>query len=258
MKNISKILSVFILLAFVACKKDTKTAEPDPIPVQENGSLNVKFENVADTTALQFATKYVNQNGDTFQVSVFKYFISNIVVTKEDNSTYTEPDSYHLIDHSDPATSLINLKNVPAGAYKSISFMLGVDSARSASGAQTGALANYGSMYWTWNSGYIMLKLEGTSPKSGDPAKSLYFHAGGYGGTYKVQRTFNLSFNTSRANVSKSSTPEVHLSADVLEIFKNPSTVDFSTTFDVTSAGSRAKMIADNYADMIRFEHVHN
>jgi hypothetical protein len=266
MKNISKILSIALLLGFTACKKDTKEPEPTPTPTpptQTYGSLKLEFENMVDTNALAFNTNYLNQKGDTFKVTTFKYYISNIVVTKDDNTTFVEPNSYHLVDHSSPATTVITLTNVPTGSYKSVSFMLGVDSVRSAGGAtvQVGDLANSGNMYWAWNSGYIMLKLEGTSPKSPASNKALTYHIGGYGGVNKAQRNFSFNFvsgGSTNANVSTTVAPDIHLKADVLELFKTPTLVDVTTLHTVHMPGSSAKTIADNYADMIKFEHVHN
>jgi hypothetical protein len=263
MKNISKILSIALVLGFVACKKDKKDPAPTapaPAPTQTYGNLKIEFENVVDTSELQFNTNYLNQKGDTFKVTTFKYYISNIVVTKNDNSTYTEANSYHLVDHSNPATSLITLTNVPTGSYKSVSFVLGVDSARSAGGAtvQVGDLANSGNMYWPWNSGYIMLKFEGTAPKSGASAKAITYHIGGYSGVNKAQRNFTFNFSATTANVSTSVSPQIHLQADVLELFKTPNIVDFATLHTVHMPGASAKTMADNYADLIHFEHVHN
>jgi hypothetical protein len=60
------------------------------------------------------------------------------------------------------------------------------------------------------------------------------------------------------ADVSTAATPVVHLAVDAYELFKNPHTIDFANSFFQMSAGPNAKKYADNYADMIRFEHVHN
>ena len=253
-----KLLFIVFLFGFLACKKDTKTSEPELIAEPlTNGNLKVQFENVADTTALQLGVNYKNQNGDTFKLLSFVYYISNIVVTKNDNSTFVEPNSYHLIDQSSPQSALITLKNVPAGSYKSISFIIGVDSDKNTSGANTGDLDPAYGMYWPWI-GYIMLKFEATSPQSGDMAKGVYYHIGGYKGANSAQRNFNIDFSTTTANVGTSNTPKIRLQSDVLELFKNPTLVNFNTMYDVTSVNADSKTIADNYADMIRFKCVYN
>jgi hypothetical protein len=253
-----KLLLIVFLFGCISCKKDTKTFEPEAVaePVTY-GNLTIEFENVVDTAALQFGVNYKNQIGDTFKLLSFAYYISNIIVTKSDNSTFIEPNSYHLIDHSIPQSSIITLKNVPMGSYKSISFMIGVDSDKNTSGANTGDLDPSYGMYWPWI-GYIMLKFEATSPQSGDFAKGVYYHIGGYKGANSAQRNFNIDFSATTANVSTSNTPKIRLQSDVLEVFKNPTLVSFNTMYDVTSVNADSKTIADNYADMIRLKHVYN
>ncbi len=260
MKTLLYISLLFLAINHASCKKDTKTIEPEPTPQPQTGTLKLEFENLVDTSKLLLGKKYLNPLGDTFVVSTFNYFISNIVLVNTDNSTFIEPNSYHLVKHSTSASLIISISGVPAGSYKAVKFMLGVDSLRNVSGAQTGDLdpAVSGSMFWSWNTGYIFMKFEGTSPKSGDPGKNLSYHIGGFGGANKTQRSFDLNFGSSNANVSLTASPIVHLSADVNQLFKSPTTIDFNTKYNILSTGSNAKLIADNYADMFNFKHIHN
>ncbi len=258
MKNCIKLILLLIVVAFVSCKKD-KVAEP-PIPA-EPGTLKIDFEHMVDASPLVFGQKFVSPKGDTFQISKFNYFISNIVITSNNNSTYAEPESYHLVFHSDPSSKTISITNVPPASYKSISFTLGVDSARNRSGAQTGALDPAGTaanMYWNWNSGYIMFKLEGTSPSSPDINKIIQYHIGGYGGVNKTQRNFTFNFASTTANVSSLLNPTIHLSANVNELFKNPSLIDIAIEYYQVTTGTGAKKFADNYADIFTFKSVQN
>ena len=256
-----KIISICLIIASISCKKEKKAdAEPLP-PDTSKGTLKIDFEHLVDASPLVFNQKYVSPKGDTFQISKFNYFISNIMITKNDNSTFAEADSYHLIFHSDPASKIINLVNVPAGSYKSISFMLGIDSTTNASGIKTGALDPAGiaaGMYWTWNTGYIFMKLEGISPKSNDVNKSIQYHIGGYGGVNKTQRNFTFSFGLTTANVSGTATPYIHLVTNLNEVFKTPTLIDFTTQYSQVAVGSGAKIFADNYSDMITFKSVQN
>ncbi|MEO6303657.1 MAG: MbnP family protein [Bacteroidia bacterium] len=262
MKSILKITALFLLIGFSACKKEKKDPDPEPeTPAATTGVLKVEFEHmVYDTINLAFNQKYVNAKGDTFTVTKLKYYISNIVITKNDNSTFTESNSYHLIDLADPATTLLSIANVPFDSYKSISFTLGVDSAANCSGAQAGDLAQSKGMFWTWNSGYIMFKLEGTAPKSPAPNHVIEYHIGGFGGANKVQRNFNFNFASTPANVSSSITPQIHLTVNISELFEHPNLIDVTQTgqYSQLTAGAGSKLFADNYADMISFEHVHN
>lgn len=262
MKKIKTIFVIAVLaLTFTNCKKD-KVTEPEPTPATPaatTGNLKIYFEAmVGDSTLVLSTSTYTTQVADTFNVTVFKYYISNIKITKADNSVFTEPNSYHLIDHSDNASLTINIPNVPYGSYKAIEFMIGVDSARNNSGAQTGALDVTNGMFWDWNSGYIMAKMEGTSNQSGQANKNLKFHIGGYSGVNKTMRIVSPSFGTETADVTSSVSPTIHMKSDLYEWFTSPTNVDFSTTHTVHMPGSLAVTIANNYADMFTVDHIHN
>ena len=139
--------------------------------------------------------------------------------------------------------------------------MLGVDSVRNVSGAQTGGLDPAKGMFWTWSSGYIFFKLEGSSPKSGDVQKNLTYHIGGFQGPYKAQRNFTFDFGSVTANVTTTFNPEVHLTVDLNKFFGAKKIIDVSATGyynHMTANDSINKILADNYAEMISFEHIHN
>lgn len=269
MKNIFKVLLVALptTLLFPSCEKDKKTAEePEPVTPIVNppasgvtGTMKVEFHNFVDADPLVYGKLYKNPHGDPYTVSKFNYYISNIVLTKNDNSKVTIANQYQIIEQADDTTRTVKLNGVPEGSYKSISLVLGVDSARNNSGAQNGGLdPNYASdMYWGWNQGYIFLKLEGNSDSSA--SKSITFHMGGSKGTYKTQREMSIDFVAAEASVSKTSTPTLHLNVNVNEMFKSPNLIAFSVNSNAQSAGTKlAKVIADNYADMIKFGSIKN
>lgn len=265
MKKQLLVLFSAILILTVSCKKDNKDPEPEPAPqpapIATKGPLYIHVDPTFNNNTMNFGTKYVNQNGDTMIFSAFKFFISNIILVKEDNSTYTVPESYHLVNTAISQKQNIYLTDIPFGNYKSIRFMLGIDSTRNRSGAQTGALDPSGEaidMFWTWNSGYIMMKIEGTSPQSGDPNKNIAYHLGGYGGVNKIQKMFDINFASSVATVAQGKNPGIFLKADISEFFKTPNLINLSTQHTCLAAGTAAKMFADNYADMITFGSVVN
>ena len=214
MKNLFKLTTIAIIALIVSnCKKDT-AKDPEPVAptvLPTTGALKINFEAMVGDSALVFSTQtYTNQAGNTFNVSMYKYYISNVKVTKMDNSIWSESNSYHLIDHSDDASTLVTIADVPFGNYKSIEFMLGVDSARNNSGAQTGALDPANGMFWSWSSGYIMAKMEGNSPQSTASANKLTFHIGGFSGANKVMKIMTPSFNGDTAKVTSAVSPEIH------------------------------------------------
>lgn len=253
--------SVIIILFLANCKKDeSSTPEPQPLPsLPSSGNLTLFFEGMVGTSPLVFSTQtYTNQAGNTYNITMAKYYISNIKLTKTDNSVFTITNSYHLVDLSDSLKSLVKLSGVPYGNYKAIEFMIGVDSTRNVSGAQTGALDPSWGMFWTWSSGYIMVKIEGTSPQSTATSNKIAFHIGGFSGVNNVLKTVSPSFGTETANVSSTVTPVVHLTSNLEECFASPTVVNFSMLNTVMMPGVNAKNIANNYMDMFTVEHIHN
>ena len=242
-------------LLIFSCKKEEDPA-PEPIPVNETGSLQLEFENTVDGLPLDFTSKYLNPAGDTFTISKFNYYISNILLTKTDNSSYTLPNSYYLVQAGQAGSNVLTIGNIPATGYKSIQFMLGVDSARNTSGAQSGDLDPGKGMFWSWTTGYIMLKLEGKAQTSSASGKLIEYHMGGFKGLNKTQRIFNLHFAGGTATVTKTGTAKITFGVNANELFKSPTLISFASLPIITQAGANAKMMADNYADMIVFKKI--
>ena len=232
-------------LLFTGC---TKKDPPEPTDPVGNGTVKIEFTNMVGANKLSLNDAwYLNANGDSFKVSKFNYYISNVKLIKA-AATYAEKESYHLIQQSVASSQSFDLADVPYGKYSGITLTIGVDSLRNVSGAQTGALDPANGMFWTWSTGYIMLKLEGTSPKA--PSGSISFHAGGYAGANASQRTVTMNF-PSEITVAKDGVNHVHVDADVLKLFKSPNQYNFANTYNISTAGAAAKGFADNYANML-------
>lgn len=247
------IICFFLLLA-VSCKKD-ETVAPT-----EKGAITLEFENTVNTNPLVLNTQsYSNANDDSFQVSVFKYYVSNIILAKADGTTYQIPESYILMDAAKPSSLLNSFNDIPAGDYTAISFTIGVDKARNLAGAQTGALDPALGMFWTWNSGYIFVKLEGTSPQSTAANKALTFHIGGIVEPNNTIRTFTSTFNASNPlRIRADKKPQLHFKVNAAALFTGKQNISFAT-LNFTMGGANAVIVANNYADgMFKLDHIHN
>ena len=55
----------------------------------------------------------------------------------------------------------LELADIPNGEYTKVNYTIGVDAARNTEGAQDGALDLVNGMFWSWNTGYIFMKMEG-------------------------------------------------------------------------------------------------
>lgn len=247
-------------ISFVSCKDDDD--DNNNMHVAGPGTVTLELSNVAGTVNVDEtgATSYTNSSGESFTVNKLKYYISNVRLYNVDSLIYTMPESYFLVDESNQSTTQLAIPDVPAGSYTKIKFTVGVDSARNVSGAQTGALDPANAMFWTWSSGYIFYKLEGKSPASTQPDSSFVYHIGGFkdGNNTNATREVEIVFGGSTLIVDGGRDAEIHVLADVLKVFSTPNTISIATLNTQMAPGGNALLIANNYANMFTFDHIHN
>jgi len=159
-------------------------------------NLKVTFVNTINKVPLVLdSVTYTNCWNETYTISKLKYYISNVQLQMANKTINKETNSYHLINEEDTATKSFSL-SMPAGKYSSLSFLIGVDSLKNVSGAQTDALDPLNGMFWTWNNGYIMFKLEGNSPQSTVVNNKVEYHIGGFAGANNSLRIVTINFVT--------------------------------------------------------------
>jgi len=193
---------------------------------------------------------YQNSAGDTFNISVLKYYLSNISFTNEKNQVISGKNCF-LISEDSATSKTIEIK-LPAGRYTSLSFMIGVDSLLNCTGAKDGALDPIYGMFWTWNTGYIMAKLEGTSPSSKLPGNIIQFHIGGYRTPHITQRIVTLKLPVPLL-VQSGTTPNITLTGDIYNWFTG---ISFRQLAGFMTPGSAADRIADNYQHMFSVKEI--
>lgn len=210
-----------------------------------NHSITLRFHPMIGKEPLELGRSYVNLLGDTISVQRFKYYVSNIAITDAvGKDVFLFPKRYYLVDAEDSASQSIRL-SVPALPLKQIRFLLGVDSTRNVSGVQTGALDPLHGMFWTWNSGYIMAKLEGVSASAHVPGQRFTYHVGGYKAPNNTARLIMLDLPLTVAP-----TDEVNIAADINAWFKGQFSLRIAENPICHSPGTLAVQIADNYSGM--------
>jgi hypothetical protein len=160
----------------------------------------------SDTKKIDFSLLYANQkiqlnefpfqlaDSNQFSIDVLKFYISKIVLVKNNQIVFQEKNSFHLIDASKPKSLVIEIGPTNLN-FDSIRFYLGLDSICSVSGALSGDLDPTNGMYWTWQSGYINFKIEGKSKVCNTRNNAFQFHIGGYAFPNKALQTIQLPIN---------------------------------------------------------------
>lgn len=209
--------------------------------------LQISFEHFVGDKILQLdSVQYKNELGQTFTVTKFKYYISNIHLTRDDGKEFVSKE-FFLVNEEDEISKQIVMNDVPDGNYTSITFTIGVDSLHNCSGLQQGALDPVNGMFWAWNTGYIFLKLEGKSSQSKSPGNIFEYHIGGFREPNNCIREIKLAIGN--VQLANRNTTSLKIKVDVAEILKSPTTINFSELSSVTDFHN-ATMVADNYKDM--------
>lgn len=254
MKNILKNSIAVLAIMMIAGTFSSCVKEPIKDEIN-NGKFKLEFEHVWGS-GIDFE---YNQDlkhlvlGDTLKITKLRYYISNIKLKKTDNTWWSQPESYYLVDPIVSNGNLLEIKDVPTGDYTEISYTIGVDSLRNVSGAQNGALSTVNEMFWSWKSGYIFYKIEG-SYKNGT-AGTFAYHIGGFSGPNNALMIKTHSLGGAMM-IKPTSVPQIHLGVDVSKVFQG--SIKPKDVSNVMMPGSNALIISTNYSGGFEFEHLHN
>jgi hypothetical protein len=260
LKNI--LAATAITLAFVSCSKDDEA-------IAGQGKLDVEFDNVFGSADLILNSQgNVTSQGETLNVSDVKYIISNIVLTKEDGSTFVYPktESYFIVSEANAVSHVLDLENIPAGNYTGIRFGIGVDEAQYNAGQTVQgdffAAAQDEDMAWSWSAGYKHVLFEGLFTSATVTTPTLFMvHTGKSGANYNYTE-ISLTF-PDKALVRTNITPQVHLFADVAKIIDGNSKIKLTDNNmggmgAMIMSGSNLPLITNNLSAMFSVDHVHN
>ena len=205
-------------------------------------SIYVKFEAMANGKKIVLNdSSYTNSFGEKYTVSKLKFYISNLNLMTTSSLglnknvfliTSTQNDSFKI--------------KYPNKKIFGITFKIGVDSILNCSGAQTGALDPLNDMFWTWNSGYVNFKLEGTSSSSTADRQRIEQHIGGYKFPYNTQKNVILQLPNNYFTPNKTITIQI----DLDKYWDGENKISIAKTPVIASPGEQAKNAADNFIKM--------
>jgi hypothetical protein len=211
-------------------------------------NLNLVAQSKSDAltihTVLQFNNadielnkNYVSTTNDTLSFETIKFYLTDFQIHYKDNSIYKETNSYHLVDIEKPEALNFTLNNMHSKKIESIQFNIGVDSLANVSGANGGDLDLQNGMYWAWQSGYINMKIEGTSKSCATRKNKFHFHIGGYLNPNYAIRKVEIPINKSQIP-----NKEINLVMDLGLLF---SKIHLKETNTIMIPGNEAMKMAD-------------
>ena len=234
----------FLLLLTFLCFAQIANAQ------KKLNNVTLQFVNKVGEKLLNTDSVYTNSFGETFTVRTFRYYISHIILNDDAAGKQQAFDNnYFLVDDADSTSKKIILQTGLAN-INSIHFLLGVDSLKNVSGVQEGTLDPANGMFWTWNTGYVMAKLEGNSPVAETPQHLFSYHIGGYKKNENTERQIELKLN----NPLNGANAQITIAANILSWFNALNEIKIANSAFCHEPGSLAKKIADNYSKMFSVE----
>jgi hypothetical protein len=219
------IVSVLTLYSF-SIEAQVKKINLDFIPVYNN-YLPKMNENVL-----------LHNSKKNVAISKLKFYISNVRMLQSKKEIFREEGVCHLLDWEQK----MNLEfQTPDVEFDEIDFNVGVDSVINNAGAIEGDLDPSNGMYWTWQSGFINVKLEGEYKNKENIGKSFEFHIGGYRQPFSTLQLVHLKLDS---DLNRS---QLHVKMDLQKFFNG---IDFETVNHIMSPSENAVKISSQFASI--------
>lgn len=169
------VLALITITLFASCDNDDNVTKEEV--TAESNLLQIKFDNRVGTEDLELEKNYVI-NGKNYKFKNFRYWVSNIRLQKEDNSWFSVPNSYFLIEETGNIAiqegqynytarkrENVNLNSIPQGNYKAIEFGIGVDPEKndnlSVTAGELSIMTGMTNIAWMWHTSYLFSSLNG-------------------------------------------------------------------------------------------------
>lgn len=153
---------------------------------------SVRFSLCINNQEIELGKNYsIDEN--EIKIENLKFYISSLAFYNKNKLVYKDSILARLIDLENRES--LNLKFDKIKKIDRIVFNLGIDSLINVSGALGGDLDPTNGMYWTWQSGYINFKLEGTDPRCKSRHHRFQYHLGGYAYPFATIQQVELKTN---------------------------------------------------------------
>ena len=206
-------------------------------PLFSQTGYSIQFRPSFGQSKLSSDSIYNLNTTDSIQITALRFYISNIELLDKNKTVWKDPIQFHLMDAFIEKTLAVYIPSNTA--YTKLKFNLGIDSVTNVSGALGGDLDPTKGMYWTWQSGYINLKLEGTSNVCKTRHNEFQFHLGGY------QSPFN---NLQTVFTDANSKQDIEFSIDIQKIFNQ---INLAQQHHIMSPGKEAINFSEKITNSI-------
>jgi hypothetical protein len=152
-------------------------------------SINFTFQSSISNEYIELNTIYSLSDSSKMEITTCRFYVSNFTFYSN-NKLVSEQKGAFLIDLENPESLQLSF---PISVVDSVRFNLGIDSSTNVAGILDGDLDPIKGMYWTWNSGYINSKVEGTFTKTNGVKIPFEYHLGGYLPPYPTLQTLTFS-----------------------------------------------------------------
>lgn len=204
---------------------------------KDNNLIYIDFIPTFSGKKIELNKEYIFDNID-YEFKNIKFYISDVELILDDDSSIKDEIKYHLIDLE--LLKPISIKNNKV--IKKIKFKLGIDSLTNVSGILDGDLDPTLGMYWTWQSGYINIRVEGKS-KICPARKNLFqYHLGGY--LYPNLALQKLEFNIKNQD-------NIVINIDIEKYMNN---IDITKTYQIMSPSLQAVELSKLFSNCFEIE----
>lgn len=156
-------------------------------------TIKIHFQPVFKERRVDLEAPLQSDRGDSMALHTCRFYLSNFVFLKKGAVVHAEKNSHHLLDLEAEHTLDLRFQLPENSHFDELKFELGIDSLTQVSGAMGNDLDPTKGMFWTWQSGYINVKLEGFHVKSPARNHAFQFHLGGYVSPFQSQQSVHLA-----------------------------------------------------------------
>jgi len=249
--NILTTAFIFGSLMFASACHKTNTNASTP-----KGILYLHVHTDIDTNEVDSAVVAKDSSGRHFQLDIAQFYISGIILTKSDGTSYAINNAYIL---KNIAQEQYLVDSIPTGNYTTITFSVGVDASRNSmnpsSFASTSALSPQTPSMWfgSTSQGYIFMNLQGyadtTAAQNGPVNQPFSYQLG----TSALLRTVTMPIHSPVFTATPNSSMFIHIIADYGKVLRGINFKTQNTATPFTNIGVTTQ-IANNIPTMFRYE----